>query len=114
MKTTIHPKWNHAATVKCACGNTFATGSAQTEIQVDICSACHPFYTGQMKFIDTQGRVDRFIKSRAAALAKGKTKKDDKKETTKVESKSLKDLLAEEKAKLAKAEKEEKAVEAAN
>ncbi len=110
MKTSIHPKWNHQATVICACGNTFQTGSTLEEIRVDICSACHPFYTGTMKFVDTQGRVDRFMKARAAAAANASgKKKNDKKSAPKAETKSLKELLAEEKAKLAKAEKEQAA-----
>lgn len=101
MKSGIHPKWNHQATVTCACGNTFQTGSAQDEIRVDICYACHPFYTGSMKFLDTQGRVDRFMKMRAAADANtSKKKKNGKKEVTAAETLSLKDMLAQEKAKL--------------
>lgn len=104
MKKSIHPKWNHQATVKCACGNTFTTGSTQDEIQVDICSACHPFYTGTMKFIDIQGRVDRFMKAREAAKDNA-SKKKDKKVSSKVESLSLKDMLAQEKDKLVASEK---------
>lgn len=114
MKTAIHPKWNHQATVTCACGNTFSTGSTQDEIRVDICSACHPFYTGQMKFVDTQGRVDRFIKSRAAAQAAGagKKKAGNKKDAAKTETLSLKDMLAQEKAKLTEIEKDVKQTQA--
>lgn len=105
MKTSIHPKWNHQATVTCACGNTFQTGSVQDEIQVDICSACHPFYTGSMKFVDTQGRVDRFMKLRAAASVNKGKKAEKKKEVQKEDVKSLKDLLMDEKRKLTEAEK---------
>ncbi len=113
MKAAIHPKWNHQATVTCACGNTFTTGSTQDEIRVDICSACHPFYTGQMKFVDTQGRVDRFIKSRAAAQAAGVGKKKvDSKKDVKAEALSLKDMLAQEKAKLTEIEKDVKQTQA--
>jgi large subunit ribosomal protein L31 len=108
MKSGIHPKWNHQAKVVCACGNTFETGSAQDEIHVDICYACHPFYTGSMKFLDTQGRVDRFMKMRAAAASAGKKKKTDKKDAPKQESLSLKDMLAQEKSKIIAAEKSEK------
>ncbi len=101
MKSGIHPKWNHAATVTCACGNTFQTGSSQDEIRVDICYACHPFYTGSMKFLDTQGRVDRFMKMRAAADANtSKKKKNAKKDALKPENLSLKDMLAQEKSKI--------------
>ena len=59
VKVGIHPEY-HTATVKCACGNTFQTRSTQAEIHTDICSQCHPFYTGKQKLIDTAGRVERF------------------------------------------------------
>jgi large subunit ribosomal protein L31 len=59
MKTDIHPLY-FTATVKCACGNTFQTRSTKAEIHLDICSACHPFFTGKQKLIDTAGRVERF------------------------------------------------------
>lgn len=59
MKTDIHPDYA-TATVSCACGNTFETRSTQAEIHTDICSACHPYYTGKQKLVDTAGRVERF------------------------------------------------------
>lgn len=59
MKEKIHPKYEKA-TVSCACGSTFETGSTKKELKIDICSSCHPFYTGKQKFIDTGGRVERF------------------------------------------------------
>jgi len=62
MKEGIHPTYYADATVTCVCGNTFQTGSTQKELRVDICSACHPFYTGKQKVIDTEGRIDRFRK----------------------------------------------------
>lgn len=61
MKEGIHPKYE-AATVSCACGNTFETRSTDPEIRVEVCSKCHPFYTGKQKLVDTGGRVDRFKK----------------------------------------------------
>lgn len=61
MKTDIHPTYQKA-TVTCACGNTFETGSVKEELRVEICSSCHPFFTGVQKFVDTGGRVDRFNK----------------------------------------------------
>lgn len=61
MKQGIHPKYVKA-TVHCACGNTFETGSTKEEINVEICSECHPFYTGKQKLIDSGGRVDKFKK----------------------------------------------------
>src|SRR5205085_11150783 len=59
MKTDIHPEY-HTATVKCACGNTFQTRSTQAEIHTDVCSQCHPFFTGKQRLVDTAGRVERF------------------------------------------------------
>lgn len=61
MKTDIHPEYMEC-TVTCACGETFETHSTKPEIRVEICSQCHPFYTGQQKLVDTEGRVERFIK----------------------------------------------------
>ncbi|HOA91332.1 MAG: 50S ribosomal protein L31 [Bacillota bacterium] len=61
MRENIHPKYFNAK-VTCACGNTFETGSTKPELRVDICSKCHPFYTGKQKIIDTGGRVERFKK----------------------------------------------------
>jgi large subunit ribosomal protein L31 len=60
VKEKIHPKW-FEATVVCACGNTFKTGSTVEKLHVEICSACHPFFTGKQKFVDTEGRVEKFI-----------------------------------------------------
>ena len=62
MREGIHPEYHHDAVVKCACGNTFTTGSVKSELKIDICSKCHPFYTGKAKFIDAAGRVDKFNK----------------------------------------------------
>ena len=61
MKSEIHPDYQ-LATVSCACGNVVQTRSTVKEMHVNTCSACHPFFTGQAKFIDTEGRVDRFKK----------------------------------------------------
>ena len=59
MKNDIHPKYNQAE-VSCNCGNAFVTGSTNTKIHVEICSKCHPFYTGQQKAAQARGRVDKF------------------------------------------------------
>ncbi|MEJ2441660.1 MAG: 50S ribosomal protein L31 [Patescibacteria group bacterium] len=83
MKANIHPKWYKNAKVTCACGNTFTLGAAVPEIQVEVCSACHPFYTGQMKYVDTAGRVDAF---------KAKQAKAKKKVISKTEKRRLKKL----------------------
>ncbi|MGQ0570267.1 MAG: 50S ribosomal protein L31 [Armatimonadota bacterium] len=61
MKQGIHPEY-HEARVTCACGETFVTGSTKKSIRVEICSKCHPFYTGQRKFIDAEGRVQKFAR----------------------------------------------------
>jgi large subunit ribosomal protein L31 len=61
MKENIHPKYKKAV-VKCACGETFETGSTRENLHVEICSKCHPFFTGKQKLIDTSGRVERFNK----------------------------------------------------
>ena len=62
MREKIHPTWYPEAVVTCACGNSWTTGATQPEIKTDICSKCHPFYTGEQRIIDTEGQVDRFIK----------------------------------------------------
>jgi large subunit ribosomal protein L31 len=61
LKPSIHPQYN-VITATCACGNTFETGSIKSSLKVEICSACHPFFTGKQKFIDAGGRVDKFKK----------------------------------------------------
>lgn len=61
MKTGIHPEY-HATRVTCACGATYETGSTKENLRVEICSHCHPFFTGRQKFIDAGGRVDKFNK----------------------------------------------------
>ncbi len=73
MKTGIHPEY-HVTTVTCACGETFETGSVKENLRVEICSKCHPFFTGKQKLVDVGGRVDRFnkkygIKSPAGVIA---------------------------------------------
>lgn len=60
MKTGIHPQYYPAATVSCACGNKFTVGSTKERLMVEICSQCHPFYTGGSKIVDTAGRVEKF------------------------------------------------------
>jgi large subunit ribosomal protein L31 len=61
MKEGIHPKYAEA-TIRCACGETFTTGSTKSNLHVEICSKCHPFFTGKQKFVDSGGRVDKFNK----------------------------------------------------
>lgn len=59
MKKDGHPEY-YVTTVSCGCGNTFQTRSTRKELKVDICSACHPFYTGKLKYVDTAGRIEKF------------------------------------------------------
>jgi large subunit ribosomal protein L31 len=74
-KKEIHPKYYPAAKVQCACGNSFTVGSTKEYIEVEICSKCHPFYTGKDKLIDKMGRVEKFKKRLAKAKGKEKSKK---------------------------------------
>ena len=67
MKATIHPEYYTDAKVSCACGVTFTTGSTSKELHTEICSNCHPFYTGKQKLLDTAGKVDKFKKHVATA-----------------------------------------------
>jgi len=104
MKKDIHPKYYPNTKVKCSCGADFEVGSTIPEIKVEICSACHPLYTGNKKLVDTAGRVDRFqarvkkfeeMKKQAEARStKAKAKKADEEETaaeTPAKEKSSKD-----------------------
>ena len=79
MKTEIHPKYYPQAKIICVCGTTYTTGSTQAEIHVEICSACHPFFTGKQKLVDTARRVEKFTdratKKEAIGARKGKTVK---------------------------------------
>lgn len=67
MKKDIHPTYNNNSKVKCSCGNEFQIGSVLESIDVEICSSCHPFYSGEEKIIDTGGRVERFKRRKEAA-----------------------------------------------
>lgn len=99
MKANIHPTWNDNATITCACGATFKSGSTMDSIRVDICSQCHPLYTGQQKLVDTLGQVDKFKKFTEKAAVRGAEKKKIqearalKKSVEKTDKPSLKDLL---------------------
>jgi len=99
MKKDIHPKYYDKINVTCACGNTFITGSTIPEIRVEICSACHPFYTGKQKLVDSERRVEKFEKRRevarkvAAQKAKKEKKRIEKKKKEKEAPKTLKDML---------------------
>lgn len=91
MKSKIHPKYYDDAKVTCACGNMFTTGSTLPEINTEICSACHPFFTGEMRFVDTQGRVEKFQK-RVSGAKKGYQSKKKRKQTQKAQDKKAGDI----------------------
>lgn len=99
MKANIHPNWFSEARVTCACGNSFITGSTQELIRVEICSKCHPFFTGTQKLVDTLGQVERFQKKSKASEGKKAQKmqileyRKQKVTEEKKEKPSLKDLL---------------------
>jgi len=107
MKKDIHPKYEEA-TVTCVCGNTFKTRSTLPEINVEICSACHPFFTGQQKLIDSAGRIERFMTKYGKDYAKEEEPKPKKAEKPKAEEKPAEKKAAEPKAE-PKAEKKPKA-----
>ncbi len=75
MKKDLHPAYFPTATATCACGNSFAVGSTKEKIEVEICSNCHPFYTGTERTLDAAGRVEKFRARRAAATPKKKSAK---------------------------------------
>lgn len=77
MKAAIHPKWFKDTKISCACGNTFTAGATMESIYVEVCSKCHPFYTGQMKYLDAAGRVEAF-KTKLSHASKKVVSKTDK------------------------------------
>ena len=96
MKPNIHPTYFQEATITCSCGAVLLTGSTVEKMHTEICSKCHPFYTGKKKVIDTTGRVDRFKKlaekseaKQTARLKASKAKVGDKKETVKKEKEAV-------------------------
>jgi len=97
MKSGIHPEYFKEAKVTCACGVSFTTGSTVPEIRVEVCSKCHPFFTGTAKYVDTEGRVERF--QRQAKEAEGnleilrKRKEDKKPRPESPQPTSLKEMM---------------------
>ncbi|MFA6306224.1 MAG: 50S ribosomal protein L31 [Patescibacteria group bacterium] len=87
MKKDIHPKYYPKAKMTCACGNSFVTGSTLPEIKTEICSACHPFYTGKQKLLDSARRVEKFH-AKVAAKAKTAPKSKRAKRATKTKAKA--------------------------
>ena len=96
MKQAIHPQYYENAVVTCVCGNTFTTGSTVESIRVELCSNCHPFYTGETRFVDTASRIQKFEKKTEIAEKYQVVAKDKKdKERKKSESpKTLREMLA--------------------
>lgn len=96
MKANLHPNYVQT-TVTCACGNTIVTGSTVKDLKVDICSKCHPFYTGEHRFVDILGRVDKFMAKRQAASTSVVSKKKAAKKGQKLEKQAkpltLKEML---------------------
>lgn len=80
MKAKIHPQYHQKAQVVCSCGNMFNVGSTRETIHVELCYRCHPFFTGQQKFIDTASRIDKFQKKMQAIKPKVEKKKEEKQE----------------------------------
>jgi large subunit ribosomal protein L31 len=79
MKAVIHPKWFKDAKITCACGNSFTAGAVTESIYVEVCSKCHPFYTGQMKYLDAAGRVEAFKSKLSHVSVKNVSKADKRK-----------------------------------
>lgn len=94
MKNDIHPQYFDDCKVTCACGNAFTTGATVPAIHVEVCSNCHPFFTGEMKYMDTLGKVEKFEKSRQFAKEHAKTQqKVEKEKVERVRPNSLKEML---------------------
>ena len=92
MKADIHPTYHANAKITCACGNVIEAGSTVPEILIELCSKCHPFYTGKQNLVDTAGRVDRFarLKSKVTESASGKKAKSEKRAAHKAAKKAAK------------------------
>lgn len=93
MKKEIHPTYHDNATVTCSCGNSFVTGSTMPEIKTELCSACHPFYTGKQKLIDTARRVEKFHAKMSAQESVAQDRKGKKvKRAARTEAKTKKEV----------------------
>ncbi len=116
MKTKTHPQWYPEAKVTCSCGHTFTVGSTEPEIKVQICSHCHPFFTGEMKYVDEAGQVEKFQIKREKVAGKKYVKKKERrrlkklqeKKAEKARPKTLKEMLTKEKKKTAPQKKARK------
>lgn len=95
MKQAIHPQFFEAAQVVCACGNRFTTGSTMETIHIELCNKCHPFYTGEQRFVDSASKIDSYLRKveiakKHAAVKKQKVEEKKKRDT---EPKSLREML---------------------
>lgn len=95
MKPGIHPHYD-VATVTCACGNSWETRSSKAKISIDVCSACHPFYTGEQRIVDTAGQVERFMRRVASAQTQPRRKKAERRDVKIEERKRLDEMRASE------------------
>lgn len=95
MKANVHPKYYEAAQVICSCGNKFITGSTMEVIHVELCNKCHPFYTGEQRFLDTASRIQKFQKRQEAAktYVSKKVKEKIRQEQKSSQPKTLKEML---------------------
>lgn len=95
MKQAIHPEYFPEAKVVCACGNTFSLGSTKSEIHIEICNHCHPYFTGKEKFVDTEGRVERFqrLTTQSAEKKQNQKKKEALKPREEEKPRTLKEML---------------------
>lgn len=99
MREKIHPKYFSAAKIICACGNNWTTGSTHEVIHTDVCSKCHPFYTGEQRIVDTAGQVDRFMKrlqSSQAQQADAARRRDEKNKPAPKKPSLLKEIYGDE------------------
>ena len=96
MKKDIHPDYNAKTTITCACGTVFEVGSTRKDTKVELCSKCHPFYTGKQRFVDTQGRLDRFKKKleKSQKIADSRKSVQDKSEKQAAKAKKQDDKIA--------------------
>jgi large subunit ribosomal protein L31 len=95
MKQAIHPQYFEQATITCACGNIFKTGSTLEVIHVELCSKCHPFYTGEQKFVDSGSRIEKFQKKQEVAKLHVTKKKEKEEQKQSNAPKTLREMLME-------------------
>ena len=93
MRAQIHPTYFDDAKVVCSCGNRFTVGSTKQEIHVELCDNCHPFYTGQQRFVDTASRIERFKMKQESASRVVRKKKEGKKQEEEVGPQTLREML---------------------